>query len=294
MIYFCKGEKQIQANKLFMIKAKDESSILVSKDVYDQAVLLQDRYSNPLNIRGKFAMDKNDLAMFRFVEIAPDPIKMFGCFLLLVEEPIPEESWSLETFCGILHVITKTVDCSNYLTVSQDMRKDLKFTLKQVMDYQDSWDELETKIRLIEVDEDSATKEYITGMVTEITKNMIKEIYDSTLEFTKSLISEVVESIPKVVTYAAPSIDDQANYVGGEFDKAVESMKEEAEEELDLGTVLGNIMRELEVEEAANEANEQESKEEEDPDSDADNNESEPVEEKTSVIDNIIALYGGM
>lgn len=119
MIFYSKRKVDLLQQNVFVLEDKrtvegvEETLgyIVLSKDVYDMAVILTERYAgNPIALRRNFANDIHELAVSYFEKTAPKPLGILGEFLELITEDAELPS-DLEVLCGYLHIIPFRAVC---------------------------------------------------------------------------------------------------------------------------------------------------------------------------------------
>lgn len=244
--------------------------IVLSKDVYDTAVILNERYAgNPMTLRRSFVNFIHEEAVDYFEKVAPKPLYILGEFLELVTEDI-ELPMDIECLCGYLHVMSGALDFNAYLTVPAEVRRKVNFTMSQLGMYEDEWKSLTLKLNFAEIDEGTLTADFVKKLVSET-------------------VSAVMEKLPNSVPmqpYLPPQYPQQ-------YPVAPIAVEEE-DEEVDLDDPfagLDDMLVEAGIKIGEGiQSDGQENAEEE-------TEEAAPAEEapkETSVIDSIIHLYGGV
>lgn len=157
MILFKKEIGKILQGSTVMLDADDIGTIIVNRSVYDQMLLLSDRFEGELSYLNKTinADSNNHRAEIEyFFETAPEPINMLAPFLGLVGENT-EIGCDFEKICGILHQMSSIINFNEFVKVPAEIRADVTFTKRELLRYKDSWESLEEKLVLAEVDIDN-------------------------------------------------------------------------------------------------------------------------------------------
>lgn len=280
MIYYSEGSNKLLPQDVVVLQHVEgegddalKGHIILSRDMYERLVLLQNKYcDNYLLVERKVGAKNQPDAVNYFVKHAPAPVSMLAPFLHLIktEEKLPLDVGAL---CGYLHVISMSIEFDMYLGVSEEIRKSVQFSYRQVSGYVGLWKDLEARVKLAEIDEDTVTKDFIRTLVVEVTKGILGEVIEEVRELARTVVQPaqaggVMQPVPVV---SQETVDS-----------------DEVEENEDMGSLLKELLAD-ELDMIANENAEKEEEEE------------EAVfveEEKTngaevSVIDNIIAMYGG-
>lgn len=115
---------------------KDDYYFYVHRHVYDQAVILSDRYTFD-NLKGELKRSTNkDTINWLFGEL-PEPLNMLSPFLGLVAEGITQD---IEKCCGILTALTSQCNLRKLMTMQRAVRDTVEFTLSIEHEYQLAWD----------------------------------------------------------------------------------------------------------------------------------------------------------
>jgi|GEM_PF-1294946 len=121
-----------------LVLAKNDMYIYIHRDVYDQAVVLADRYPTFDALRAEVGGSSlNEPTAQWFYEHAPRPIHALAPYLCLVEGLIEPE---LELVCGVLHVITGMIHVRNFVTKAAEIRRSVSFSLSIQEEYELAWD----------------------------------------------------------------------------------------------------------------------------------------------------------
>jgi hypothetical protein len=130
--------------------AVGNSYVYVDRATYDSAVILYNRYAkikdpeeyngiNPILALGKYFKQKlNQESAKIFFEALPRPINILGVYLNLIKNEIVDNS--LSNLCGILSIITDSITAEDYLTIPEEVRKNVLWSLSIEEEYQTVWE----------------------------------------------------------------------------------------------------------------------------------------------------------
>lgn len=109
----------------------------VHKTLYDQAVILNDRYMNNVQVlQEQIGGNSDHNCITTFVENAPRPINILGYFLALMERDI--EYWG--DVVGALDVISSAINLRNFIKQPKEIRQSVQFSLTLREEYSDGWE----------------------------------------------------------------------------------------------------------------------------------------------------------
>ncbi len=151
-----------------MMLEVDGGFIYLSRNVYDQAVILNDRFANDYTIIRKMLGISNlqNAAIEYFGEVAPEPLNILAPFLGLVTDVELEQD--IEELCGVLHQMATTINFCSFTSVPKEVRADVSFTGNFIRKYKDSWDSIETKLIVTEVDIEAIKLDAIEALLERI------------------------------------------------------------------------------------------------------------------------------
>lgn len=259
-----------------------EGYIVTSKDVYDAAVILSERYAGSVQNLERKVMSTRHQDIVNFFSVrAPKPINMLAPFLHLAEDGVKMRK-DVRDLCGYLHVITSGMDVLAYVSVPEDVRIATAFSPVTLGRFEEMWEALTLRLSFAELDPNTITLDFMKSFVKEVCLDIIDNI-------------SMPQSQPQVVyappvqqpVYAASTVN-QSEYVDEDDEDDEEAALQRrleaifAETNASLEELDANKDNE-EVDEVVTEAEEPEVEE-------------QPVEEvdpEKEAIANIIALYGG-
>ncbi|GKU77578.1 hypothetical protein [Paenibacillus sp. L3-i20] len=121
-----------------LVLSANETYFYIHRDVYDQAVILSDRYESLHELAELVGgTGRNDDTVQWFYEQAPKPIHILAPFLSLIDGEIEQD---LEICCGVLHVITSLIHARHFVQKPQEVRKSVSFSLTIKEEYEMAWD----------------------------------------------------------------------------------------------------------------------------------------------------------
>jgi len=131
-------ERYIPVIVNMIVLFKDEHYFYIHRDVYDQAVVLADRYRElePLAalVGGK---DINRETAAWFYEAAPRPLHILAPYLSLIDGAIAKD---MELACGVLHVVTSMIHVRQFIEKPEEIRRSVSFSLSIKEEYEMAWE----------------------------------------------------------------------------------------------------------------------------------------------------------
>lgn len=124
---------------MMIIRAKDNIGYYyVHRGLYDQAVILSDIYKSDYELLCEVLTGKRETRpdVDRFFEELPTPINILGCFLLFVDEELD----NLLDMVGAIHVMSNSINFRKVVTLPQEMRANVEFSLSIREEYELPWD----------------------------------------------------------------------------------------------------------------------------------------------------------
>lgn len=164
-----------------LVLIKNDYFFYIHRDVYDKAIMLNDRYTLDTLIEN--IQPKNNLSAIEyFHENTPSPINILAPFLGLVDKGLPND---VETLTGAIHVITAAIDVKAYTQIDSNLRKTLEFSLYIKEEYEMAWERfIMTSIPYDERNTSIDTKQQLLKADTLIsaTKNETIDLKDHPVE----------------------------------------------------------------------------------------------------------------
>lgn len=167
MILYKTSKTNIAQENCMMLEVGD-GFVYLSKNVYDQIIILDDRFESDYTIiKNKLGLgDNQEPAIEYFVEAAPEPLNILAPFLGLVEGEELEQD--IEVLCGVLHQMSMTINFNSFVKVPKEVRAEVKFTNNSIRKYKESWESIETKLIVTDVDIDAIKLNAIEALLKRI------------------------------------------------------------------------------------------------------------------------------
>lgn len=160
--------------------------IVVSKNVYNTAVILSDRFGDaPSLIERKISLKRHQEFVDYFAENAPSPLHMLAPFLHLASPEVKMKR-DIEMLCGYLHIMSMAIDFNTYLGVPEEVRKEVEFTRGQLITYKNSWEDLTLKLKFAEIDKNTIEIDFLKNLTTSICQTIIEQTLPILGQQTKS------------------------------------------------------------------------------------------------------------
>ncbi|MEQ7052180.1 hypothetical protein ABN764_16115 [Paenibacillaceae sp. P-4] len=134
----CSKERYIPVTINTLVLHKEDRYYYVHRDVYDQAVILTDRYADLdhlLELVGGTSVNQEIVEWF--YQQAPRPLHILAPYLRLVDGALER---NIEVCCGVLHAITAMISVRNFILKPQEIRKSVSFSLTAKEEYEMAWD----------------------------------------------------------------------------------------------------------------------------------------------------------
>lgn len=203
MILLRDKNKNVLQNDYIRLYVDDdnENVIYVSRQVYDQAVILTDRFEGDCNILAERLQlgDAQSVAIEYFIEVAPEPLKILAPFLAFVEEKL-ELPCELEVLCGALHQMSTVINFENIVKVPKEVRANVDFTKRFILDYTESWNALEQKLTIADINLDNIKLDALESVLSKVYSLVPAQTVVTTqvVEAEKQVVSENVETNDEV------------------------------------------------------------------------------------------------
>ncbi|OBY77766.1 hypothetical protein BBG47_19955 [Paenibacillus sp. KS1] len=134
----CSKERYIPVTINTLVLHKEDRYYYVHRDVYDQAVILADRYADLehlMELVGGTSVNQEIVEWF--YQQAPRPLHILAPYLRLVDGALER---NIEICCGVLHAITAMISVRNFILKPQEIRKSVSFSLTAKEEYEMAWD----------------------------------------------------------------------------------------------------------------------------------------------------------
>lgn len=143
----------ICAENCIMLEVEGLGFVYLSKDTFEQALLIDDRFEGQLDfVLSRLTKNINhEDAIDYFYEKAPEPLNILAPFLTLVKEEVELKN-DFELLCGALHQMSTAVNFKQILLVPPEVRINLDFGWNYIRKYKNNWDSMEMKLTVSEVD----------------------------------------------------------------------------------------------------------------------------------------------
>lgn len=148
MILYRKEAFQFKMLNVMLLDAPigedDNSVVYVSKNTYDQAVVINDRFEGERTVLCKrLGADRNDELVVFFYDNAPSPINILAPFLGLLRKEVDVPIDDIEVQYGYLHMLSQIINFNGYANVPEEARASLSIGRAVLNSYRESWKDLE-------------------------------------------------------------------------------------------------------------------------------------------------------
>lgn len=152
-----------------MLECEEEQAcIYLSKAVYDQCLLLADRseYSLETVKRAVFGNETctHSNQIEYFFDHAPEPLNILAPYLGRVKVDV-EIPMDLRFMCGVLHMLSMAIDFELFAKSPAAVRNGLYFKKSSVVKFEDSWNDIEIKLKMSEIDMDKISIEAVAAVL---------------------------------------------------------------------------------------------------------------------------------
>lgn len=199
MILYTEEKMKLGNNDAIVLDIPDGSGyIYVTRSVYDQALLLNERFEGDINIlRQHLRTAGAHIVEARFfADNAPKPLNILAPFLGLIDTDVVIES-SVKEICGVLNQLAMTINFNNFTKVPYEVRADVKFSKSIVADYERVWEDMKVKYNIMDLDLSTIPMEFVKQIVTEIMEAVLPSLQQvQRVEVVKTIKEEVKENIP--------------------------------------------------------------------------------------------------
>lgn len=122
-----------------LVLAKDDWYFYLHRDVYDQAVVLTDRFEQAFEDLAELIGSRhgNEATVRWFYEQAPRPLHILAPYIHLIDGEIGQD---MELCCGVLHVITAMIHARQFILKPLEIRKSVSFSLTIKEEYEMAWE----------------------------------------------------------------------------------------------------------------------------------------------------------
>lgn len=169
MILWKKNTISIAQHNIIMLDSEEDNAyIYLSRGVYDQALLLSDRVEGELSYLRKLVAGDNPEhteAITYFFNTAPAPLNVLAPYLGLVSGDVELHN-DMEELCGVLHMLSMTIDFNEFTKVPPEVRSGVEFTKKSIWRYKQSWQDIEMKLKVSDIDLNSVSVEAVAEILS--------------------------------------------------------------------------------------------------------------------------------
>lgn len=149
MIYFSETPLKMWQPNLIMLDLEDNlGHIYVTRNTYDQAVIISDRFNHDTDLvlqkLGTSNMQE-DVTSF-MVAVLPSPINILTPFYNLVDKSVKMNVDDLKQVVGVLSYLSTNLDFNMMLKVPFEVRANLVYTKSILLDYQGHFEDFNFKI----------------------------------------------------------------------------------------------------------------------------------------------------
>ena len=121
-----------------VLQDKDGYYYYVHRSIYDDAVILQDRYKDDterlLKVIGKGEDVSDDIKLF--TSTVPTPLSILGYFLKLVSEPLED----VTDMCGALHVMSMGIGFRKFTQAMDTVKASINYSVSIKEEYSIYWE----------------------------------------------------------------------------------------------------------------------------------------------------------
>lgn len=141
---YCNEERFVPTNiNVMTIESNDGMFYYVHRSLYDQAVIINDRYKGKenelMNLIGRYENDEPTECVSFFHLVVPEPINILGYFLSLIDG-YESMSQDIEVLCGAIHQMSAQISFRSMIGIPMELRAQVRFSLSIENEYKLSWD----------------------------------------------------------------------------------------------------------------------------------------------------------
>ena len=140
LVYTPNNQRLVPAiPNVMCLRTPSDGYVYVSKDTYDQAVILHDKYHNDRDGLSRLigtVRHGEQIAQLR--EVLPEPIDILAGFMAILEDDV-KFNGSIEELVGCLHVISMAINFSKFVRVNPAIRADVTFADHITREYELQW-----------------------------------------------------------------------------------------------------------------------------------------------------------
>lgn len=152
MILYKNERVSIHQSNIIMLDTNEGGVIYVHGHIYTQAIKISGMFEGDLDkLKKSLAIGENQTTAIKyFNNNAPEPLHMFAPFLGLVSKNI-KLSENLRELCGVLHMLSTTINFSDYVSLVQPIRPETIIEDSVIMSYEQEWESMDFKLKLEEI-----------------------------------------------------------------------------------------------------------------------------------------------
>lgn len=121
-----------------IVLSKENWYFYIHRDVYDQAVVLSDRFDSVKSLVDLLGGTQiNEATVAWFYANAPKPLNILAPYLSLIDGEIEKD---MELCGGVLHVITAMINVRSFILKPIEIRKSVSFSLTIREEYELAWE----------------------------------------------------------------------------------------------------------------------------------------------------------
>jgi hypothetical protein len=181
MIYFTKSPLKTWQPNLIQLDLEDDlGHIYVSRNTYDQSVIINDWFGGDIElVKKKVGGNPNQDDIIDYMQnVIPSPINILVPFYNLIGQEVLLNIDDIKQLVGVLSFISMSLDFKMMLKVPFEVRANLTYTKSILIDYQNHFDDFNFKIydyeRHIISERESNEREYYS----EKDEDVVEEILD--------------------------------------------------------------------------------------------------------------------
>lgn len=149
MIYHSDEKIDVWQKNVMMLDLEDDMGYLyVTRNTYDQAVILNDRFghsSSALRERLGGPDTQNDIVEF-MSSILPEPISILAPFYHLIGSEVEFDVDNVHQIIGALSYMSMNIDFNGFLKVPHEVRASLSYTKSILFDFLPSYEDFTFKL----------------------------------------------------------------------------------------------------------------------------------------------------
>lgn len=144
MIYYTESPIKTWQPNLIMLDLNDDfGHVYVTRNTYNQAVLISDRYSHDITaVQEKLGLVSAHSELIDFMSvIMPEPINILAPFYDCVDKDVSIDMEDIKQCVGVLSYLSMNLDFNMMLKVDKSVRSGIMFTKSILLDYQGHYED---------------------------------------------------------------------------------------------------------------------------------------------------------